>query len=33
MMFTGCGLGWTEFKSHCYFYGQQQVTWLDAKVK
>lgn len=28
----GCDFDWVEFKGHCYFYGQQQVTWPEAKV-
>lgn len=28
----GCGSDWVEFKGHCYSYGQQTVSWFDAKV-
>ncbi|XP_052694133.1 lectin BRA-3-like [Crassostrea angulata] len=29
----GCDFDWIEFKGHCYFYGQQQVTWPEAKLE
>lgn len=29
----GCGSDWVEFKGHCYFYGQQTVTWSNAKLE
>lgn len=33
MLMIGCDYGWIEFKGHCYFNGQQQATWPEAKVK
>ncbi|XP_062598128.1 perlucin-like protein [Saccostrea cucullata] len=27
----GCEPGWLQYETHCYFFGESEVTWMEAK--
>lgn len=29
---NGCPDGWTEYLSHCYYYGLSEKSWKEAKI-